>query len=67
MTITEFIQELEHVREQYGNLPIYWYCGGGEQVPHMEVTDTKLIRANTDLVSGEVLKVPAERRVLIHW
>ena len=63
MIVSEFIKNLEKVRDQYGgNLPIYVYYDGLEKYPHIEVVAVKFI---LDTQTFDMQEQPAETRALI--
>jgi hypothetical protein len=61
MKITELILKLESIRDQYGNLPVYHYHGGGENEPQIEVSTIRSQMTE----NYEMVDVPAETRVII--
>ncbi len=59
--ISEIIRELERIRDEYGNVPVYVYSGGGENEPTIEVSKSRW-RMDENY---EMFEEPAMTRVVI--
>lgn len=62
MKISELIQQLEQIRDQYGDLRIFQQQGGVEYMPTIIVSDTISVMNDETF---EMEEKPALRRVVI--